>query len=241
MLRSKLLLAGCALALTLPACVENETSLFVGGVLKLKAPECEVRADQGTARLTSGILDVGFTTTYQAELLVGLQLATRGDKSKLRAESMNFQVRGAEVRLTNSVGDLVEEFSVPSGGWVAPTNSNTPGFGIAEVILVPNSVGERLQDDLSGSDRRTLVAEVRVFGDTLGGADLTSGSFNYVIEICNGCLSRYVEDGIIPGAQRSVCNDALTEPLIDNGCFFGQDGTFDCRYCVTTECSTFGD
>src|SRR5690606_36398352 len=112
-----------------------------------------------------------------------------------------------------------------------------PGFGIAEVVLIPNSVGERLQDDLSSNEVRTLVAEVRVFGDTLGGAELTSGSFNYVIEVCNGCLARYVEDGLIGG----VCNLNLSEPLIENGCFFGQDGTFDCRYCATTACRTFGD
>jgi hypothetical protein len=76
----------------------------------------------------------------------------------------------------------------------------------------------------------------------LGGADLTSGSFNFVIEVCNGCRTTFVEDGLAtdPGSGRIVCNDLLAEPIVATGCFYGQDGLFDCRLCSTRECSTFG-
>jgi hypothetical protein len=238
MLRSKLLPAGCALALILPACVENDTSVFVAGVLAGSPPECEYKPDQGSALFPSGVMDVGFTTTYRAELLVGLQLATRGDKSKLRAESMNFIVRGAEVRLTDARGDLIDEFSVPSGGKVAPSSADTPGFGIAEVVLIPNDVGADLRADVSRGEGRTVVAEVRVFGDTLGGAELTSGSFTYVIDICHGCLLTAVTDGWAydENTEAYWCDTALNEPLVANGCVVGQDGYYDCRYCSTDEC-----
>src|SRR5688572_4270965 len=138
MLRSKLLPAGCALALTLSACAENDTSLYVAGVLAGKPPECEYKADPGAAQFVGGSLDVGFTTTYEANVLVGLQLAPRGDKSKLRTESMTFLVRGGEVRLTNSVGDLVDEFSVPAGGSITPTSAETPGYGFANLVVIPS-------------------------------------------------------------------------------------------------------
>ena len=226
MLRTKLLPVGCALALSLPACVENDTSLFVAGVLAGKPPECEFKADPGSAQLPGGVMDVSFTTSYDAELLVGLQLATRGDKTKLRTESMQFQIRGAEVRLTDSVGDLIDEFSVPASGSITPTSAQTPGFGLSKVVLIPNDVGGDFRDELSFGGGRTVVAEVRVFGDTLGGAELTSGSFTFVIDVCYGCLVTWVEDGL--NADGS-CNLSISEPVIRNGCFFGQDATFDCR------------
>lgn len=238
MLRSKLLPAGCALALTLPACVDNDTSLFVEGVLAASPPECEVTGEPGSAHILRGTMDVGFTTKYEAALLVGLQLAPRGDKSKLRTESMIFQTRGAEVRLTNSVGDLVDEFSVPAGGATAPTSAEAPGFGTVAVVLVPNDIGSELRADLGYGERRTLVAEVRVFGDTLGGAELTSGSFTFVIDVCDGCLSRAIEDGwsYDEVADQYYCNTMLSEPIAQNGCLIGQDGTFDCRLCETDDC-----
>lgn len=243
MLRSKLLPAGCALALILPACVDNDTSLYVTGVLAAEPPECDYKADPEGPQWTVGMMDVGFTTTYQANVLVALQLATRGDKAKLRTESMTFQVRGAEVRLTDSVGDLVDEFSVPAGGSIMPTSADTPGYGFANIVIIPNDVGTDLQDELGFGERRTLVAEIRVFGDTLGGSELTSGSLTYVIEVCHACRSVAVEDGLTfdPVLNRSVCNNALTEGYIATGCMLGQEGTFDCRFCLTETCRTFGD
>lgn len=243
MLRSKLLPIGCALALAAPACAENDTSLFVAGVLKGDPPECEYKADQGSATLLGGTMDVGFVTSYTAELLVALQLAPRGDKSKLRAESMTFQVRGAEVRLTDSEGALLDEFSVPAGGVVAPTSAANPGFGISEVILIPHSIGQDLRNEVDPGELRTVVAEVRVFGETLGGTELTSGSFTYVIDICHACMSAATTDGVDydSASGRLLCNPALTEPYVTAGCFPGQDDSIvDCRQCQTDECFASG-
>lgn len=232
-MRSKFISTCCALALSLSACVENDTSVFVAGVLKGKTPECEFKADQGSARLASGLMDVGFTTTYHSIVLVGLQLAPRGDKTKLRAEAMTFNVRGAEVRLTESDGTFLEEFSVPAGGTVTPSSAAAPGFGLSEVVLVHNDRGEKLRAALGLGDTTTLVAQVRVFGETLGGTELTSAAFDFVIEVCHACSAVPVEDGINPDR---TCNQSITEDRVVDSCFFGQDGANDCRDCQTTPC-----
>src|SRR5690606_34437280 len=140
-------------------------------------------------------------------------------------------------------GDLVDEFSVPSGGATFPVAANTPAFGVSEVILVPSSVGEDLRRQLQFGERRTLVAEVRVFGNTLGGAELTSGSYSYVIEVCHGCLATWVEGGLTYDATRNrmVCDDRVTEPYISQGCNPAQEGMVDCRLCQTDSCFYFGD
>lgn len=238
MLPSKLLPTCCAFALSLSACAENNTSLFVAGVLAGEAPECEYRADQASPRKPSGLLDLGFRTEYRSILLVSLQLAPRGEKSKLRAETMVFQVRGAEVRVTRSDGELLDEFSVPAGGAVTPSAAATPGFGLSEVTLIHSRLGERLRREVAPGDRSTLVAEVRVFGDTAGGAELTSGSFSFNIDVCHGCLRGVVENGSELGNDGyAYCNTRVTEEFITAGCELGQDdGVYDCRLCATDDC-----
>src|SRR5688572_12971452 len=120
---NRTVLGFCGVAMALSACADNETSLFVEGILLGDPPECEYRADPGSARLFSGIMDVSFTTEYQAVLLVGNRQIPRGSKEQLRTETMGVQVRGAEVRLSDSEGRPVDEYSVPSSGYVAPTTA----------------------------------------------------------------------------------------------------------------------
>lgn len=238
MLRSKLLPTCCALALTLPACAENDRSLYVAGVLFGEAPECAYKADPSSMQRMEGVLDVGFKTSYDAVLLVALQLTPRGDKDKLRVESMFFQIRGAEIRLMSSTGELEDEFSVPAGGTITPITADNPGYGFSSVRLIHNRVGERLRDRLKDGQTRLMVAEVRIFGDTGGGTELTSGSFSYNITVCHGCLSTAIENGtVIDDDGDPVCNMALNEPTFASGCIAGQDdGYFDCRLCKTSEC-----
>jgi hypothetical protein len=238
MLRSKLLPTCCALALTLPACAENDRSLYVAGVLYGEAPECAYKADPSSQQRLEGVLDVGFKTSYDAVLLVALQLTPRGDKDKLRAESMFFQVRGAEVRLTSSTGELEDEFSVPAGGSITPITADNPGYGFSYVRLIHNRVGERLRNRLAIGQSRLLVADVRVFGETGGGTELTSGSFSYNITVCHGCLRAAIENGTDTDANGlRYCNTALSEPTFTSGCVPGQDdGYADCRLCQTSDC-----
>lgn len=238
MLRSKLLPTCCALALSMSACAENNTSLFIAGVLAGEPPECEYKADQASVQFPSGVLDVGITTTYTAEMLVALQLAPRGEKAKLRAETMFFQVRGAEVRVTTAAGALIDEFSVPAGGTVSPSSAATPGFGLTEVTLIHNDLGQRFRREVDVGDTQVIVAEVRVFGDTGGGAELTSGSYSFNIEVCHGCLRTFVENGARLEANGNVyCERQITEAFVGGGCKVGQDdGFYDCRRCVTDEC-----
>jgi hypothetical protein len=208
------------------ACSDNDTSLYVAGVLVAEAPACEVTADPGAKRLFHGTLDVAFRSKYEGIVLVANQLAPRGDKSQLRAETSGLQIRGSEVELTTAQGRVLDRFSVNGGGFVSANRSETPGYGLAEVTMIPPSIGESLVGT-------TVVAHIRVWGETLGGIEITSGDFTFPIDVCRGCLVEYPLDAVVPDLQEGglICNGP-SEGVTSSQCIRGQDAAIDCRTCA---------
>ena len=225
-----------ALALSAASCVDNDTSLYVEGVLHVAPPGCEVSADPTSTRILRGTLDVAFLRSYVANVLVANQLTPRGSKAQLRTETMGVEIRGAEIVLTNAEGAVLEEFSVPSGGFVHASEGEAPGYGSALVTLIPPSRGQALFDQLSSGSRgdaRTVIANVRVFGDTLGGIEVTSGEFTYPIDVCLGCLIDFPLEAIEDTGAGRICGGAA-DSVTTTQCIRGQDATIDCRTCATT-------
>jgi hypothetical protein len=229
---------GCALlaALGASACSDNDSTLYIQGVLAADAPACEFSSDPGAKTLLHGALDLAFRSKYEGVVLVANQLAPRGDKKQLRTETSGLQIRGAEVVLTTSTGSVLDSFSTNGGGFVGASRSETPGYGLAEVTMIPASRGSALAEELSKDRnlRRTLVARIRVFGDTLGGVEVTSGDFTYPIDVCWGCLVEYPLEAVVAagdGTGGLVCGDAL-DGATASQCVRGQDAPIDCRTCA---------
>jgi hypothetical protein len=209
-------LGGLALvaALGSQGCTDDETGLYIRANLARIAPQCTVTADPGATQLANGLLDIAERSNYEATLLVGNQLTPRGDKQNLRTESMVITITGAVVHLTDAVGATVADFSVPANGVVVPDGGDEPGFGLVDVTLIPGSEVENLfMNELSTRDPDravTRVARVSVFGSTVGGLDIESSEFTYVISVCNGC-----QDCTLNGTRPT---------FTDGACRRGQDG-----------------
>jgi hypothetical protein len=208
----------------------------VEGVLAPDSPSCEYSDDPGSAMLFRGTLDVAFRNKYEGIVLVANQLASRGNKSELDTETSGLRVRGSEVELTTSTGQVLQEFSVNGGGFIESSPSQTPGFGLAEVTMVPPSVGNDLAQELSGnrSMSRTLIANIRVFGETLGGVEITSGDFTFPIDVCWGCLVAYPLEALDPLADGTFVCGAAGDGVSLEQCRVGQDERIDCRACSST-------
>ncbi|MEN9577025.1 MAG: hypothetical protein RJA70_34 [Pseudomonadota bacterium] len=224
------------LALATSTCADNNTSIYVEAVLLLSPPSCEVTADPGSTQLLRGTLDVAFLRSYEAALLVANQLTPRGDKEQLRAETQGIQLRGAEVQLSTADGALLDEFSVPTGGFVHPSDSQAPGYGTALVTVIPPARGQAFFEALSAGARgevRTVVASVRVFGETSGGIEVTSGAFTFPIDVCFGCLVEFPLEAIEDTGNGRVCSGAA-DGVTTSQCLRGQDQKIDCRTCAST-------
>ena len=212
-------------------CADNESGMFVRGVLVLQQPECSVKADPTSPHRLGGVLDISLRDTYQAVLLVGNQLVPRGDHDKIRTETSRVTIKGAEVTLLTDTGSVIQEFSVPSSGFVDPGTSDDPGYGAADVTLIPAG----LVAGAAAGGAILLVAEVRVFGDTLGGDEITSAPYNFNITVCDGCLISYPPDASLQQGANYICGSAVDQGSApDAPCRIGQDEAVDCRVCASS-------
>jgi len=211
-------------------CTEDQTGFFILGNVAVDAPECVARADTSSALISSGVLDVALKPDYEASLLVGSQLAPRGDKANLRTETMITTITGAEVQLFTDTGTLDTEFTVPAAGVILPDSGNDPGFGIITATLIPAASGIALAGELNNpAEVRTRVAKVTVFGKTIGGLEVETAPLSYVIRVCEGCLVDFPASAYDPSAG---CVPSSTGESIVPPCRTGQDDVVDCRYCT---------
>jgi hypothetical protein len=210
------------------ACTDYETGFFILGTAALEAPQCGVTAEANATRLLDGALDVGLKLEYEATLLVGNQLTPRGDKENLRTETQVTTIFGAEIQLLNDTGELDTEFTVATSGVIIPSAAEEPGFGAVNVVLIPGTSGAALAADITDPrERRTRVAKVKVFGETIGGIEVESAEYTFVITVCEGCLVDFPVEALASDGSCTMAGDQLpVEP-----CRPGQDNDLDCRLC----------
>jgi hypothetical protein len=112
---------------------------------------------------------------------------------------------------------------------IEPDSGEDPGFGVVVATLIPAATSDAAANDLtSRTEFQTRIAEVTVFGKTIGGLDFESAPFTYVIGICEGCLVDFPAEAL---DQDGLCNVPTTE-TIEAPCRFGQDDDVDCRLCA---------
>jgi hypothetical protein len=226
--------AAVLLAAASVGCTDEQTGFFILGNVSLEAPACVARADATSTLISAGVLDVALKPDYEASLLVGSQLAPRGDKANLRTETMIATITGAEVHLYRDTGELDgAAFTVPAAGVILPDSSEDPGFGVVTATLIPAATGVALADELvNRAELRTRVAEVIVFGRTIGGLDIETAPLSYVIRVCEGCLIDFPSEAVThdPQSNQASCSIALDNAPL-SPCRVGQDDPVDCRIC----------
>jgi hypothetical protein len=220
------LAASTALA-ALPGCAENDSLMFVVGVMALDPPECLATPDRGAKLLARGVLDRAFTSGYTGALLVGNQITQRGSREQLRTETSRVALRGAEIRIETPQGSQLSEFSTVGTGFVDPAAGADASYAAMFVDMIPSSVSPSLSDG-------RVVVKVRVFGDTLGGEEVTSAELSFPIDICTGCLVTYPAEAADPTSPTYMCSlggqavEGLARP-----CRIGQDSSIPCTVCVS--------
>jgi hypothetical protein len=243
-LRHGLLCLGAATAASVltPGCADNDMSIFV---VHVQAPPqnrqngvCLYEADPTLPKISEGSVDVLFRDSYEAQVLVGNQLIARGDSSNTRAESNRARVTGAEVTLTDANGAELGAFTALTSGTIDPAGTSAPSYGTFGITLIDRPTMERIGGGLGPRETRIVVANVKAFGQTLGGVDLESGEFAFPIRVCRGCLISFAS-GDDPSVAGVDC--LLPQPpaggggATQAGCNPGQDGEpVPCQACAAS-------
>lgn len=210
-------------------CADNNSMMFVRGVIALDAVNCTPKNDPSNSYLAYGVLDTAFRDTYSAFLLIGNQLTARTSRNQLRTEPNRITVRGAVVSIKQTSGSSVKSFSTAATGFVDPASGDTPGYGLVAVNLIPG-VGNVGLSSFNGE----VVVDVSVYGDTLGGASISSSTLTFPIYICDRCLVSFPSSAIDPTVKGHCVGDAPTTVP----CIQGQDVPEDCRLCVSNPACT---
>lgn len=234
------LLAGTALltAMTIgPGCADPESSLFIRQVVFTQPPDCAARAEPDGLSLLEGSLDVALRGEYRGTILVGNQLVPRGSQDLIRTESNRVALHTASVLVQDVSGNTLSDFEVPITGFVDQSTGAEPGFGLATLPLVDSGAINKIRASLTKGVTRRLISTVKVRGRTLGGSELESNSFQFVVQACNGCLVRFPSDADDPAQDGVDClasSNGNSLGSVDLPCVFGQDQPLDCRLCRGT-------
>jgi len=237
------LLAGaCAVV---AACVHNDSSIFIQDVL---APQevsnntpCVFSASTTQPVLSSGVLDVDFKYSYEAEYLVGNQLVAVANSDQLRPETSTVTLQGAVVRITDAMGTQLKTFTRLAAATVYPAVGSVPGYAAIGVTILDSDTvlgNPTIQNlvlskpALNASVR--LVTYVRFFGRTTGGKDIESNEFEFPIDVCKGCLISFSPQDInacadVPNCIGQSSGGSMSQQPIP--CNPGQDLPIDCVQC----------
>ncbi|MEO7328083.1 MAG: hypothetical protein ABI193_05870 [Minicystis sp.] len=218
-----------------PGCAADdglEGALFIRQCQAVPSDTCTVTADSSQLALSGGTLDVAFGHNYSCPLLVGNQLVARGDPNKVRVETSRIQITGADVRILDANGDPVakadgspQEFFTPTSGFADPGTSTSPGFGLADVVLL--DVQTAAKQLVAHPNGVILIAAVTLHGHTLGGNELTSGEWKFPIQVVPRTAS----------CDLSPCVNGDTDQPKPN-CREGLDSSVDCRLGCPCEAGT---
>ncbi|HYQ29269.1 MAG TPA: hypothetical protein VER04_18685 [Polyangiaceae bacterium] len=234
---TKSLLPGFLLTLgslaLVPSCADNNSSLFLVGVMALDPATCIAKPDSTAALRPGGVLDVAFRSNYTAYVLVGNQLTERGSREQLRTETSRVTLRGAEVTLTTVDGKTLYTYSTVGTGFVDASAGDVPSYAAMSVDVIPSALSTKPEV----RDAGTVLAKIRVFGDTLGNIPVTSSELDFPIRICEGCLITYPSadaDTTLPVGSPYMCTTAASTTTTTDEvppCIPGQDDSFPCTAC----------
>lgn len=218
-----------------PACATNDMSIYIRGALAPSANRqngCVYTDDPAQPTMFEGSFDLGVRDSYTAVLMVGNQMIQRGDPAAVRAESNRVHLDGAIVRVTNPDGSLIREFTSTGAGFADPQNNNQPDFGPIGVTVIDADTKAALEPLLPNRAATKLVlANIKVFGRSLGGIDMESGEFQFPIRVCKGCLVTFAGANDPAAPVQPNCLKPLEGGRDELPCFSGQDELTPCQVC----------
>ncbi len=164
--------AGAALS---GGCVENRATLFIHHVIAQdpEGNECDV-SPTGERFSARGVFDPLGDRAFVEWVAVGNQLVPLGDNETLRPETSRIQIEGAEISIP---GTGIEPFIRSLSGTIDPDDSTNPGFISVGVELIPAGL------DIDDGE---YVVDLIIYGRTLGGTEIESGTFSYPVLVDNG-------------------------------------------------------
>jgi hypothetical protein len=233
------LLAGAAAAV--PACVHNDSTLFIQDVLAppivSAGQQCTFTSDPTQPFITSGGMDLALTSTYNATFLLANQMVPESNSQQLQTETSTIHVEGAVIKITDAAGSQLNSYTRDLGGTVYPASGSVPGYAPMSADIVDSTTAASLGGQLTNGNVVRVVTYTYFFGHTLGGKYVESDTFEFPVDVCFGCLVAFSETDINPNYPFPNCVGTGTATgggaTVPVPCKPGQDYPIDCSACRT--------
>jgi hypothetical protein len=234
------LVTSLCLASLSAACAPEGSSAYVSKNLLLDS-SCKVNVED-TEFLAVGEYDIAPSTSakslfcqrsYFMHLVVNSNLKANANDATGRAEPNVLQITEAEIRLvdiqqqatigfTQKSNQLPNPFRVKSNITLQPTTGRDPTTGEVPIEAIPVGYASQLAKYVN----KQIIAEVTIFGTTLGDVDIDFATFSFPIHICQGCLTRCLADFPEGATQQEIYGDNCDDNAAADG-----------RFCVDSECN----
>ena len=229
------LLTSICLASLLAACAPEGSSAYVSKNLLLDS-DCKADVDSDDF-LAAGLYDLaaGYdwngkreskycSRSYYMHLAINSNLKANANSATGRAEPNVLQITEAEVRLIDIQQQTTIEldeslpnpFRVKANITLPPSTGSDPSMGVVPIETIPAAYKSGLGDYVN----EQIMAEVQIFGTTLGDVDIDFKPFSFPITLCRGCLVKCRPSGLSDseiygdacpdnaGADDRICLDA---------------------------------
>jgi hypothetical protein len=235
----------------LGGCQDREIAMSILNVRPFDMETCSPISDDNVFQ-TSGTIDMALRNTYSATLKVESNLvdipSSKGFRASDNRVSTNaILLRSATIEfstLDQLSAQIPPKRSIPLSGTL---NEGTDLLLTGVEFLDANTLDQirNSQEFISTAQGEakpvrtsiTLLARIRLSGETLDGREAESNEFLYPIEVCNGCRVSYPADLVVQRGGALTCpppsadsEDSDTELTCTAG--IGMDSMFaDCRTC----------
>jgi hypothetical protein len=234
------LVTSLCLGSLLMACAPEGSSAYVSKNLILDS-SCHANIDDDEF-LAVGDYDIAGVTSaksaacqhsYFMHLVVNSNLKANANEATGRAEPNVLVIKEAEIRLVDieqqatisfnrKSHELPNPFRVKANNTLPPTTGTDPETGMVPIEAIPVGYASQLSPDYVD---KQIMAEVQIFGTTIGDVDVDFATFAFPIRICQGCLTKCMKDFGAGASDADIYGDTCD----DN---YGQDG----RLCVDPDC-----
>jgi hypothetical protein len=231
---------------SLLACAHDDSTLFVYQV-QVGTPSgstCTFSPNPASIFLSGGLLDVGVRPEYDATYLVANQMVAQASPSTPQTETSFITIDHANVKITQTNGTIIRQYSTVTAATVPPATGATPGF--IPVVDVPILDSEAVTT-ITGMGLNRVETFVQFFGKSTGGTAVESNTFEFPVDLCNGCLvvfpmgedrpdvvvngvttTRFPHPNCFNFGAASTSTSTVSPP-----CRIGQDDFVDCGLCLT--------
>jgi len=191
-----------AILCALTGCADDNVSVFITGVAIPTVSDGACEYDSSTM-LSNGRYDTSRGDSYILFASVNNALIPRANE--LRPETNGVFITDAVVNVIDAnIGASIAEYSIPASGYIQPGST-----AVVSMEAIPSSI------DVTGTSQ--VILEISLIGQTQGEISIETGSFSWVVSVCNGCLFPMcvtTEDGEVDESL-GLCSPGSNFPLVE--------------------------